>query len=1097
MSLTVVPDYVRDILKPLKPEIYDVVAPDVHKTQHSRSIPGLVPPPRRVIKDPQSSLTVLAQGMGLEYVLYHLLRLYNDRHSLVFVLNLQSDLLDLLNETFLSENLPQIRNVTASTKDTLRREMYLQGGIISVTHRILMTDFLTQLIPMEVITGIIILNAHDIREGMEEFLVRKYAEQSGGAKPKQGFVLAFTDQPARIPQGLNRLETLMQRLRLKQLWLWPRFHLAVKQYFDRAQNVVAVDALGGFGLVQQEQNNSSAVDPASNSPPALEPNSQSPSASQGLPNGGLMVEQVVVGPTKLMHEIYVRLSDVVETLERKIAQQGQFAYGPAGGGARRGRPQSQQRQPSTFTMNEIQEVRELMRDLFVVDCFDFFRYLCNIKSEAEERERLGTTASERSWMLSTDIGDEILRLARSRIYKVRYPKESVTPSEPPTKKVKQGIYAVATPAATPKTPTDSTQLPYIEEVLEENPRWANMLSCIHKVKEDLQAKLELGASLDSPTDTRANRVLVICDSFSQVSQFRNFIVPRNASWYDPYYQHVVSNNPGQPRSYMLHTKWLSFLRSRPKREDYATRRDEDSTLQRHYERIEAEEAQYFTLLAADPAVLADVQLANDTAIARDYPDVEVVDLHATTTQFLKSGMSVFSLEQPLRHPLLCVEGSTLLSDTPIGRDCGKITVFITSISTFLNSSLLYTIRPAHVFVASSSRGVLPLIRKLELYHATLRQQGDFKSPVNVNVKFFSYTAERDSTEAAEHEIAAFDLLIEKKRDLVLTETETALPSDLPRPETTRQRNALLSEQLGLGAGEVLGGGLHRILDETLARHASGSLSDPNAPVEVVLQGAQQGLLTDASRLPHVRILVDLREFRTPLINALDLAHFKLIPSTLVRGDFLLSPNIVIERKALHDLEQSLRSGRLKRQMEQLLRHGRAPPILLIELLHARVNPDGIPAKPTEKQLQTLLTVFMIHFPTVRILWSVSQEHTVRYFIALKAKEPDPDITDAGVIIPAGATDMIEGVEGKADGPEDEAENDDEEDDETDYAPADVLLKLPGVNHANAKQLISKFSCLAELCRADLRTLQNIIGESAGSELHRFLHKTGDYPPSFG
>ncbi|KAK6044022.1 ERCC4 domain protein, partial [Cooperia oncophora] len=47
------------------------------------------------------------------------------------------------------------------------------------------------------------------------------------------------------------------------------------------------------------------------------------------------------------------------------------------------------------------------------------------------------------------------------------------------------------------------------------------------------------------------------------------------------------------------------------------------------------------------------------------------------------------------------------------------------------------------------------------------------------------------------------------------------------------------------------------------------------------------------------------------------------------GDYVLSPGIAVERKALDDLTQSLQSGRVFKQSEQMLRHY-ANSVLLIE-----------------------------------------------------------------------------------------------------------------------------------------------------------------------
>lgn len=61
---------------------------------------------------------------------------------------------------------------------------------------------------------------------------------------------------------------------------------------------------------------------------------------------------------------------------------------------------------------------------------------------------------------------------------------------------------------------------------------------------------------------------------------------------------------------------------------------------------------------------------------------------------------------------------------------------------------------------------------------------------------------------------------------------------------------------------------------------------------------------------HPRIIVDMREFRSSLPSMLHAASIQVIPCTLQVGDYILTPDICVERKSLTDLVQSLNSGRL-------------------------------------------------------------------------------------------------------------------------------------------------------------------------------------------
>jgi DNA excision repair protein ERCC-4 len=56
--------------------------------------------------------------------------------------------------------------------------------------------------------------------------------------------------------------------------------------------------------------------------------------------------------------------------------------------------------------------------------------------------------------------------------------------------------------------------------------------------------------------------------------------------------------------------------------------------------------------------------------------------------------------------------------------------------------------------------------------------------------------------------------------------------------------------------------------------------------------------------------VDMREFRSTLPPILHEQGMKIVPCTLIVGDYVLSPNICIERKSIADLIGSFQSGRL-------------------------------------------------------------------------------------------------------------------------------------------------------------------------------------------
>ena len=77
------------------------------------------------------------------------------------------------------------------------------------------------------------------------------------------------------------------------------------------------------------------------------------------------------------------------------------------------------------------------------------------------------------------------------------------------------------------------------------------------------------------------------------------------------------------------------------------------------------------------------------------------------------------------------------------------------------------------------------------------------------------------------------------------------------------------------------------------------------------------LKEDGSYLYKPRVIVDKRELRSQLPGALYFSGFNVIPMWLTYGDYIVSDTIVIERKAVNDFIQSIKSGRLFKQIKQM------------------------------------------------------------------------------------------------------------------------------------------------------------------------------------
>jgi len=107
--------------------------------------------------------------------------------------------------------------------------VYMKGGVLFVTSRILVVDLLTDRLPTHLVTGIIVYRAHKIVEsGQEAFILRLYRQ-----KNKTGFIKAFTDSPTAFTSGFFQVEKVMRNLFVRKLFLWPRFHASVTDTLEK------------------------------------------------------------------------------------------------------------------------------------------------------------------------------------------------------------------------------------------------------------------------------------------------------------------------------------------------------------------------------------------------------------------------------------------------------------------------------------------------------------------------------------------------------------------------------------------------------------------------------------------------------------------------------------------------------------------------------------------------------------------------------------------------------------------------------------------------------------------------------------------------
>jgi len=128
-----------------------------------------------------------------------------------------------------------------------RTSLYLEGGVIFGSARILVVDLLTGRLPAELVTGVLVLRGHRITETSQE-VGRRWLGSAFGSidvdglcvcvslkafilrllrqKNRTAFIKAFSGAPVSFTRGFARVDRVMRSLFVRHLMLWPRFQVA-------------------------------------------------------------------------------------------------------------------------------------------------------------------------------------------------------------------------------------------------------------------------------------------------------------------------------------------------------------------------------------------------------------------------------------------------------------------------------------------------------------------------------------------------------------------------------------------------------------------------------------------------------------------------------------------------------------------------------------------------------------------------------------------------------------------------------------------------------------------------------------------------------
>lgn len=233
---------------------------------------------------------------------------------------------------------------------------------------------------------------------------------------------------------------------------------------------------------------------------------------------------------------------------------------------------------------------------------------------------------------------------------------------------------------------------------------------------------------------------------------------------------------------------------------------------------------------------------------------------------------------------------------------------------------------------------------------------------------------------------------------------------------------------------------------------------------------------------EMKVIVDVREFRLSLPNLIYRAGMTVVPCMITVGDYVVSPKICIERKAIPDLIASFKSGRLYTQCEQMFRHYETPALLIefdenqsfslepfSELRTYKASSNPVATKLIQQEIQSKLVMLLVAFPKLKIIWSSSPYETAQILLELKSNQEEPDVATA---LAKGANMQLQNSSGDPPMYNDDA--------------IDLIQSIPGINANNYFTVISQVKNIEELVNLSKERLVELLGEENGNRAFNFF-----------
>ncbi|KAJ5952874.1 DNA repair protein [Penicillium vulpinum] len=942
----------------------------------------------------EDELVILARGLGLLHLITNLLHFYDAAgNNLVLVVGADERenewIGEALAEHYATSKSPLARGLkvinTEKATVSMRESIYAEGGILSVTSRILVVDLLSKLLDPEKVTGMVILHADKVMAtSLEAFIVRVYRQSN-----KRGFLKAFSDSPEPFTTGFAPLANMLRNLFLRKASLWPRFHVSVAESLEGNRKAEVIELEVPMSDKMREIQN--AV----------------------LECVEISITELRKSNTGLDMEEWTLDSALHRNFDMIIRRQLDPIWH---------RVSFRTRQ----IVSDLTELRAVLHALLSYDAVSFVKYLDTIVSAHAPPP--GSNRHNYSPWLFLDAAHVLFQTAKSRVYEGKMTNELTRLSS---------------------STTFSSEL---NPALEELPKWGVLSEILTEIEHDAYLH---------PTrmDQSNSTILIMCSDQRICRQLREYIGTMDAKIAQGSESKKNDDlSEDSPSAELLMRRrlrdYLNWKRSLSNVNKNLSQSGEDDRSGKHSESLTAQSAHQGR---PPPNKRRRVRGGGAvTSAAGRVPNSSVqteVELPGQVVSLL-SEIQPTEVEEMQKEEVI-VDELEDMEDFYELYDMNDL-VMIHPYDGDMDEHILEEVRPRYIIMYEPDPA---FIRRVEVYRSS-------HSGRNVKVYFMYYggsVEEQRYLSAVRREKDSFTKLIKEKGNMAVTLTHDKKDED-PQEQFLRTVNT-----------RIAGGG-----------RLAATASPP-------------------------RVVVDVREFRSALPSLLHGNNMIVIPCQLTVGDYILTPDICVERKSIRDLISSLKNGRLYNQAETMLQYYKSP-LLLIEFDQNKSFTfdafASVPTGPTfmtdygfsssgtatstsssslanpsnPKSAQHLLVLLTLAFPRLKIVWSSSPYQTAEIFAELKknAQEPDPLRAvqlglDIDISNSSGCADVMAaaGIEHRT----------------FNLLPQDMLRAVPGVTPQALERLIIETDNISEIANMDVEQLDPLVGKEAARKIVGFFHKS--------